>query len=167
MPDPAPLPPQTPAQAALPPMYAAATWLFALLLIAVFALQSWHDWQQVNQQQTTEALRSTRYTAQIVQRTLQEQRRMLNLFIEVQRGAIDRLITQPQATAPFAAISQAMQQFFPTAFAFTLADKNGMPVIDDFDGLVGDICQQNIQHFAHAGSSQPVFHSPAPGGLPL
>jgi diguanylate cyclase (GGDEF)-like protein len=162
MPDSDSLPPQTPAQATLPPLYAAATWLFAVLLIGIFALQSWQDWQHANQQQTTEALRSSRYTAQIIQRALQEQRRMLNLFIQVHRSAIDSLIAQPQKVEPYTQIAQTMQQFFPTAFAFTLADKTGTPLIDDFDGLVGDICQQNIQHFAHAGSGQPVFIHPHP-----
>jgi diguanylate cyclase (GGDEF)-like protein len=159
--------PQTTATASgrtgsLPPRYAAATWLFSLLLIGVFLLQAWQDWQGVQQQQITEAQRSTRYTAQIIQRTLQEQRRMLNLFIEVQHRPLGRLIADPQASEPHEEIQRAMHRFFPTAFAFTLADRDGKPLIDDFDNLVGEVCQQNIRHFAFSGSSQPVFIHPHP-----
>jgi diguanylate cyclase (GGDEF)-like protein len=146
----------------LPPLYAAATWLFAVLLVGIFALQAWQDVQRNAEQQSTEARRSARYASQIIQRTLIEQRRMLSLFISVNHGEISAMLATPGAEASVAAITKAMKHFFPTAFAFTLADKFGSPLIDDFDGLIGEVCQQNIQHFAQAGSGQPVFIHPHP-----
>ena len=43
-----------------------------------------------------------------------------------------------------------------------LRDRSGTPLIDDFDGLVGEVCQNNIRHFAQAGQEQPVFIHPHP-----
>lgn len=162
MPDPQAPPPDITPSAALPPMYAAATWLFALLLVGIFCLQSWQDWQRINEQQVTEARRSSRFTAQFIDRTLIEKRRLLGLFSEFHRKQIETLLAVPNASAPYAEIHTAIQRFFPTAFAFTLAAPSGKPLIDDFDGLVGEICQNNIRHFAHAGVEQPVFIHPHP-----
>ncbi len=102
----------TSAKADLPPLYAAATWLFALLLVGIFALQAWQDIQRSAEQQSTEARRSGRYATQIIQRTLIEQRRMLSLFISVNRGEISAMLAEPGAEASFTAISKAMKHFF-------------------------------------------------------
>lgn len=146
----------------LPPFYAAATWLFAGLLIGIFALQGVQDWQRIHDLQVTEACRSARFTVQIISRTINEQRRLVSLFGDFHRAQIEHILDNPNTDEPYEKVRKSIQQFFPSAFAFTLADKHGMPLIDDFDGLLGEVCQNNIRHFAQQGIEQPVFIHPHP-----
>lgn len=146
----------------LPPYYAVATWLFAWLLVGIFCLQAREDWLHIDEQQITEARRSALFTEQTLSRELVERRRMVALFSKLHADRIRELIATPNSTAPYEALHAEMQQFFPTAFAFTVADKKGQPLIDDFDGLVGEVCQHNIRHFAQSGLGQPLIIHPHP-----
>jgi diguanylate cyclase (GGDEF)-like protein len=146
----------------LPPHYAVATWLFALLLVGIFCLQAREDWLHIDEQQITEARRSALFTEQTLSRELAERRRMVALFSELHAVRIRELIDSPNSTVPYDALHAEMQRFFPTAFAFTVADRQGQPLSDDFDGLVGEVCQHNIRHFAERGLGQPLFIHPHP-----
>ena len=146
----------------LPPLYAGATWLFALLLVGIFCLQAREDWLHIDEQQITEARRSALFTEQTLSREIAERRRMVRLFSVLHADRIRELIATPNNTTPYDALHAEMLRFFPSAFAFTVADSKGQPLIDDFDGLVGEVCQRNIQHFADKGLDQPLFIHPHP-----
>lgn len=150
------------ARGSLPTLYVASLWAFALLLLAIFCLQAGEDWRAIDTRQITEARRSARYVSQTVARELEEQRRMLAVFTHVHHPLIQAVLDQPQDEAPQRALRQAITAFYPKAFAFTLADRRGNPVIDDFDGLVGDVCRANITHFANHGQDQPIYLHPHP-----
>lgn len=143
-------------------LYAVPTWLFVGLLVLLFSLQGREQMAHVEQQQIREALRASRFTAQTVARTLAEQRRLVALFARQQAPAVDRLIREPLSAAALFTLHESMQQYFPDAFAVTVADAKGVPLVDDFDGLVGEICQNNIRHFARLGHDQPIFMHPHP-----
>ena len=147
---------------ALPPLYAVFTWVLAVVLVAIFGLQAQDAWNNINTQQITEARRSARFVVQGITRELGEQRRMMALFTRLNEAKIRNLLKNPQAEQSHQALHEAVTDFFPDAFAFTLADPSGKPLIDDFDGLVGDVCRNNIIHFAHQGHGQPLFIHPHP-----
>jgi diguanylate cyclase (GGDEF)-like protein len=146
----------------MPPLYTHATWLFALLLIGIFCLQAFEDWRNIHVQQLTEARRSARFVTQSLVRELEEQRRMMSVFARLHQDEIQDLIDHPDSDAPLQVLRQALQGFYPTAFAVTLADRHGTPLVDDFDGLIGDVCRANIRHFSSHGQDQPIFIHPHP-----
>ena len=43
---------------------------------------------------------------------------------------------------------------FPNAFAVTIADENGAPYYENFDGLIGEICIHDIQYLGREWSPQ-------------
>lgn len=143
-------------------LYSVPTWLFVALLVLLFSLQGRDHLAEVDAQQVREALRSSRFTAQTISRTLAEQRRLVAVFARQQAATVDRLIREPQNPRALAGLHDAMREYFPDAFAVTVADAQGSPIVDDFDGLVGEVCQNNIRHFARVGRDQPIFMHPHP-----
>lgn len=64
-------------------------------------------------------------------------------------------------------LSDSLRRWFPTYFAFTLADRDGNDLIDDIDGFVGPACQSNIQehvktltHLTHADAAYETMIHP-------
>jgi diguanylate cyclase (GGDEF)-like protein len=146
----------------LPPIPIAAIWLFTLVMAGFICVEGWLDWSRARNVQVSEAQRAVRYTVQDISRQIQEQRRLFSLFVWFHERSLRDLLRNPNSPTANAAVHQAIQRFFPTAFAFTLADAEGKPLIDDFDNLVGDVCRNNIRHFAREGSEQPVYIHPHP-----
>ncbi len=162
MTDPADIPVESKPKAILPPIPIASIWMFALVMAGFICVEGWLDWSRDRNVQISEAQRAVRYTVQDVSRLIQEQRRLFNLFVWFHERPLRDLLKNPNSPTANAAVHQAIQRFFPTAFAFTLADADGKPLIDDFDNLVGDVCRNNIRHFAREGSEQPVYIHPHP-----
>lgn len=143
-------------------LHAASTWLFVGLLILFFSLRAGERLDDIERQQIREALRASRFVSQIVTRTLDEQRRLVSLFARQKAASIELLIQQPENLDAQSRLHDAMRDFFPDAFAVTVADQLGRPIVDDFEGLIGEICQRNIRHFARQGHGQPIYIHPHP-----
>ncbi|WP_051284294.1 response regulator [Nisaea denitrificans] len=65
-------------------------------------------------------------------------------------------------------IDDSLQRWFPSYFTFTLADSDGVDLIDDLEGFVGRQCQENIQSYVaslaadtHKAGYEAVIHPQA------
>jgi signal transduction histidine kinase len=65
---------------------------------------------------------------------------------------------RPRNTRLHEEITGRLRRTFPDHFAFVLTNPRGEPYWADFDGYVGDVCVQDIQKFAAAGSNQVRIH---------
>ena len=101
--------------------------------------------------------------ARDIQAELQDLTRSLNLFAQNRREMLIRLAEHPDDTALFDQLVHEIRLLFPKAFAATLADAQGRPLIEDFDGLVEEVCVRSIVAFAAGGNVQPAIH-PNPAG---
>ena len=93
---------------------------------------------------------------------LQELNRGVRLFAEQKSQLLEALAQDPDNQAVYERVKSEIRKHFPEHFAFTLADKSGRVLIDDFFGLVGEVCQRDIEKFAPSDHKQEVYVHPNP-----
>lgn len=97
-----------------------------------------------------------------ITQSLSNLRQAVRLLAQKERASLEDLATDPEDMHAYEALLQRVRAEFPHAYALTLADPEGEPYVIDFDGQVGEICQQGIRSFA-AGSELPLVIHPNPG----
>ena len=93
---------------------------------------------------------------------LQELHRGVGLFAEQKSQLLEALARDPDNQAVYETVKREIRKHFPEHFAFTLADNNGRVLLDDFFGLVGEVCQRDIEQFAPSDHKQEVYVHPNP-----
>jgi diguanylate cyclase (GGDEF)-like protein/PAS domain S-box-containing protein len=94
-----------------------------------------------------------------VQKSLQSANERISMYFKVLRGkvelsayresaAISQIFADPYNSDIAEALIRRVRNQLPGAFAVTIADINGVPLITDFEGLIGDICLQSIQKYS-------------------
>ncbi len=137
----------------------------AIILIAG-TIQREHDFEI--QQRAIQLALANGVANEIAER-IRRQRANLRLFADEYHASIVRLATHPDDNRVYEAIQQRLAQRFPKRLAFTLTTANGIPLVEDIDTLIGDVCQLDIAHFVQAAarSRSPqgnrVFIHPQPG----
>lgn len=138
-----------------------AVTLFGVTALLVWITQErWVDFQRTQTQLMDGAVQSTTNELSFL---IQDLRRRVDVFAEEHQAQV-LAIAEEDSEAAFDSLKQAIKRRFPTSFAFTVADAFGTPLAVDFDGLVGDICRQDIQGFAHDPTVEHVFVHPHPLG---
>lgn len=141
-------------------------WLFPLLiLLMVGTMLAWHAHVryrefEIYQHRLMES--SVNGTAAEIGVLIGELRRSVHLFADMQRALLDRLAADPGDEQAREELAAAVRNHFPEAFAFTLADNNGEPLLDDFDGLVGEICIKDMRSFTTQREHSEVYIHPNP-----
>jgi signal transduction histidine kinase len=83
---------------------------------------------------------STERLSEDIGNIIDENRRLVKLFADNELSLIARLAADPNDDKLREKLQKRIKRFFPHSFAFTIADSQGNPLLDDFDGYVGDIC---------------------------
>ncbi len=128
----------------------------AVLLVALVHLRQ-QDF--VNNQQALMAA-MTRSTANEISLLVSNYRRSVQLFAEDNRDLLSRVITSPQDETALIQLQERVKRHFTNSFGMTMATSNGQVLIDDFDGLVGEICVRDLQHFAISKRPYEIFVHP-------
>lgn len=76
---------------------------------------------------------------------IEENHRLVKLFADDELALITLVANNPDDYRLRNQLQKKIKRFFPHAFAFTIADTEGNPLLDDFDGYVGDICIADMQ----------------------
>lgn len=136
----------------------------ALLVTTFFALQAWKDYQSVQKRLLVDAERAVVLASDEIEHYLQTQQRLLRVFTRDQRPRIEALANAPADESTRQAVQAKVNEYFPDAFAFSLIDPEGRERVVDFDGLIGDLCRDNISELTHTGEPQPLMIHPHPEG---
>lgn len=141
-------------------------WLFPPLILAmVGALLAWNaqvryrEFETYQQRLMESAVNGTAAEIGVF---IGELRRSVRLFTDTKRALLDGLAADPGNEQMLAQLEAAVRRHFPEAFAFTLANNQGEPLLDDFEGLVGDICVNDMRTFATQREHSKVFIHPNP-----
>lgn len=89
---------------------------------------------------------------------LKERQRHVQLFAEDNQERLRQLRIAPENDTARKEMGLAIKRIFPDYFAFTITDIKGEPIMDDFDGFVGDICVQDIKVFAKNHQNTARIH---------
>ncbi|MEN8133139.1 MAG: PAS domain S-box protein, partial [Pseudomonadota bacterium] len=133
-----------------------------LLWLAATSLLIWRA-TEVNEEL---AAQQDRLVAEVVKGTgeaisihLQALQRVVALLAEDNDALIRELASDPGNEDLHHALDARISRTFPKAFAFTLASSDGDPLLEDFEGLVGEVCRSEIRHYARDPQLlQPVVH---------
>lgn len=141
--------------------YGIALLLFTLLS-ASFAWSAWYEYRAFKRQAHQVASLSAKTASARVAEQIDEKRRMVAWFAQEQLPWILAFREDNPAGEGHEWLSAKAHGLFPDAFALSIADAKGNPLIVDFDGLVEQVCQNNIRQFAHDRQGQEIFVHPNP-----
>jgi len=101
---------------------------------------------------------STKAVGPQITEFVKETTRLVQLYTNKHLSELEHLIDNPGNDNLRTSIEQDLRLYFPKMLTFTLADGNGEPYWEDFDGLIGDLCQSELQSFARGQASKPTVH---------
>ena len=141
-------------------------WLLVCVMLAmVGALLAWDAdarYEEFRRKQESLMRSSVSGTAGEIGTYLTELRRSVHLFANSEKELLDKLRSHPEGLILHDQLNQRVRFNFPEAFAFTLANRSGNPLLEDFDGLVGEVCQRDIRQFAADRAHSEVYVHPHP-----
>jgi len=104
------------------------------------------------------ARQATTGIADEIARFIINKQRLVKLFSQEQRPLLKQLIKEPESEVHQQLLSEKLREYFPGYFSYTIADFQGRPYINDFDGLVNTLCQKDIVDFALNNVHHPRLH---------
>ena len=138
--------------------------VLTLLLIAMLlGYNGIVGYQQSREFELVNATTAAKGAAIQVGRFIVERQRMVSVFANDHVDTLATLLAgTEQADESYAYLVERTAVYFPDYFAVTVFDKNVQPVIDDFDGMISDLCFSDARLFEREGSNRPRIH-PNPG----
>ena len=129
------------------------------LLLYVSTTQRYEDF--VDSQQAL-MKKSAQDTAQTIQLYIEQTRRTVRLFAAREQDNIRALSLDPDNQHIHEEIEASLALYLPDYATFTIADTSGTPLIDDFGGMVGNICRKDISTFAETDHPRKLVIHPNP-----
>jgi len=135
-----------------------------ICLLAVFLSWAQHkrivDHEEYHDFIGTESVSSV---AEEVSRFVSERNRFVQVFANQHVEEIRAVATNSNNETHYENLSRLIREYFPNHFAFTVANKEGIPFFENFDGLVAESCQADIKSFAEKQYYHPYIHPNAEG----
>lgn len=139
--------------------------LLVLILTMIAAVLAWnaqHRYKDFTDYQQRLIESSVNGTAAQLEVLLTELKRSAHLFADTNQDRFRKLASEPDNEMLIEQLNTDTRKLFPESFAFTIADKHGIPLLTDFDGLTGDVCQRDMQTFATNREHSKVYIHPHP-----
>ncbi len=89
---------------------------------------------------------------------VEDKQYLVNIFAEDHAFEISKLASDPANGDLKISLGQKIQRALPDSFAFTLANAEGHPVLDDFSGNIGRICISDMQLFLKSDQKRIRIH---------
>ena len=139
--------------------------LFSLLLVFSGVLfEAVREAERVKQDEYTYVSRSMDLATERLHTYFTLLRHQVSLISYREIELIRTIFSDPDNHHALEQLQSSVSSFLPDAFAVTLARKDGEVLVADFDGLVGDICVDNIRQFADTGGDYQIRVHPNTSG---
>lgn len=125
-------------------------WLVSLSYCVIIAIVLWSSYLRYRDFSVYHQAMASSTVSELVhgiERIVVERQRLVELFAEQHIDLIQRSAEQPDDDDRRAALQHAIARFFPTFFAFTLTRPDGTPLLEDYDGYVGDQCLVDVHEY--------------------
>lgn len=120
--------------------------IFLALVASLLVYNSVNDYQQYYHFQEINAKTMAKGVATEVGDFIAEKQRLVDIFTREHIKFISETVTNKNTIEEnFNYLSERARLYFPDYFALTILDKDLLPVIDDFDGLISDLCLQDTR----------------------
>ena len=102
-----------------------------------------------------------RATAHEIVGFIDREHERLRAFAEEKNDEIRNILAFPEDWPAIDALQTSVKRMFRGAFAFTVSGPDGAPLFEDFDGLVGPVCQASMRDYIRAQTdAEPRFALP-------
>ena len=126
------------------------------VVVCIFA--SWNAYQRISEFEQAHyrvAKSTTKIVASEISKRIKERQRNLRVFAKREEKLLHDISRSPDNEALNKELNRKIEESFPNYFAVSLADRDGIPIIDDFDGFVGELCEEDLKLHAQ-GLPQPM-----------
>lgn len=131
--------------------------LLSLLLVFIgVVFEAMREAERVKQTEYTYVSRSLDLATERLHTYFNLLRNQVLLTSHREIELIREIFSEPDNYQALDQLQARVSAFFPDALAVTLARNDGEVLVADFDGLVGDICVDNIRQFAETGGDYQI-----------
>lgn len=133
--------------------------LSIICLLAVFLVWAQHG-RITDHEEYHEfiAMESVSAVSEEVSRFVGERNRFVQVFARQHVDLIRAVANKPEDEALYKSLGDLITEYFPNHFAFTVANSEGIPYFENFDGLVAETCRADIKSFAEKHYYFPYIH---------
>lgn len=136
-------------------------WLVCAIicLLAIFLI--WTQHKRVSEHKDYHdfiAMESVSAISEEVSRFVSERNRFVQVFADQHLELIRSVASNPADELLYNQLGKLIKEYFPNYFAFTVANSEGIPYFENFDGLVADSCRADIKSFAEKHYYYPYIH---------
>jgi CHASE3 domain sensor protein len=121
--------------------------VFLLITSIILIIYTMEREQEFISHNTVIQKSSVQGAAYAINLQLQNKHHHVRLFLEEYTQLFSYLERYPDDEKTMDNINRRLQQRFADFFTFTITDQRGVPILSDFDSLVGDACQRDLNNF--------------------
>jgi len=153
------------------PFLSSNLWVPLLLILVACAVIVYYGYQVAQSQRHSVASSARAHgqaTAHEIAGFLAREQERLRAYVHEKEREIRRILATPDDWETIDALEQSLKRLFRGAFAFTVTGSDGKPLFEDFDGLVGPVCESALRTFIQSAElgfdahEIPPIH-PVPG----
>ncbi len=140
--------------------------LILVLLLMVGAVLWWNAYINIKEYRTNQAdiaVQSVQSAAVEITQRIDNLKTSLRLLVKGHQELFQKLALNPEDTDSYDRIAALLEKYFPSYYAFTIADEKGEVIYDDFEEQVGKRCRQDIKKFVSSGHKSQIYVHPGPG----
>ncbi|MCK5918225.1 MAG: hypothetical protein KAG34_07355 [Cocleimonas sp.] len=130
--------------------------MFVLITAIILIIYTMQRGQEFKAHQSTIQKATVHGAAYAVKLQLANKHRHVRLFLDEYEKLVTHLILFPTDTKTASDIKERLQQRFTDFFTFTVTNQKGVPLLLDFDSLVGDACMVDLQQYFKSISRKEV-----------
>jgi len=134
---------------------------FWFILLFTTLLMAWVTFARIQDFENSHvaiAEETTASVAEAIGRFIEERRHNVRVFVSTHKSLLEELVNSPDDDSIHELIKERLVLFFPNHFAYTLSDEFGVPLFEDFDGLIGQQCLAEISTFNKLNEHLPKVH---------
>jgi PAS domain S-box-containing protein len=147
-------------------LYGRAGKIFVALVFVVIAVGLiWNAWSSHRSfvEQNNSLIKNSINGAQSeIQLQLNELRRSIVLVGERDHNLLRHIVKNPEDFDAYDKLVARVRSIFPESFAVTIADSEGVPFVEDYEGYIVQACKNDIRHFARERVPPDIYIHPNP-----
>lgn len=130
-----------------------------LIPVIVCIIVVWNAFQRINEFEQAHfriAESTTTIVANEISKRISNQRRLLRIFAGHEKELIYRLAVSPNNETLKAQLHKKIEEAFPNHFSVAIAGQDGVPLLDDFDDRIGDLCLLDLKSHTLGNTPRPL-----------
>ena len=139
--------------------------IFDLIILLGFAfILYWIGSVRFNdfyESQNSIAIETTNIIHREIEKQLEQKKLLVTIFLEDHITLVSKLADSPGNEKLFTELNAKLKRYFPDFFSANIATEHGIPIIDDFEGNLGQLCIEDMRHFSK-GKAQIIRIHPNP-----